>query len=200
LALARGRPPAEDASGKEVPMMRRLVLVLATVVLLASVGVFSWRRNPRTGASQMNQLVNPFLVRRGFAGGGRSELGTLEHVGRKSGTVRLTPVHPIILEDSVRIIVPLGLQSEWARNVLMAGHCRLQLHGTVYELDEPVLLPAGAMMEMPAFGRWLGDMLGVMYLRLHRFAEHPGTLELPAAAAPDAELPIGEPEAEPAGA
>jgi hypothetical protein len=178
-------------------MMRRLVLALAALALLAAGGVALWRRNPRVGVSRMNELVNPFLVRRGFVGGGRSELGTLEHVGRTSGTVRLTPVHPVLSEDSIRIIVPLGLQSEWARNVLVAGHCRLQLHGTIYELDEPALLPAGAVMELPAFSRWLGDMLGIMYLRLHRFAEQPGTLELPAAAASDALSPISAPEAEP---
>jgi F420H(2)-dependent quinone reductase len=178
--------------------MRRLVVVVAALGLLAAAGVALWRRNPRMGAGRMNELVNPVLVRRGLAGGGRSELGTLEHMGRKSGTVRLTPVHPVLVGDTVRIVVPLGLQSEWARNVLAAGHCRLQLHDTVYELDEPVLLPAGAIADLPAVSRWLGDMLGVMYLRLHRFAEHPGALEAPAEAIAGAEAPVGAPEAEPA--
>ena len=31
---------------------------------------------------------------------------------------------------------PLGDHSEWARNVLAAGHCRLQLRDVVYELDD----------------------------------------------------------------
>jgi len=124
----------------------------------------------------MNEVVNPMLVRRGVAGAGRSEVGTLEHVGRKSGTVRLTPVHPVLTADGVRIVVPLGLQSEWARNVLAAGRCRLQLHDTIYELDRPVLLPAGAIFDIPGLSRWAGDFLGFMYLQLRRVSEAPGTL------------------------
>lgn len=114
--------------------MRKLVFRVATLALIAAVGVAYCRRHPRIGAGTMNEVVNPFLVQRGISGVGRAEVGTLEHVGRSSGTVRLSPVHPVLAGDSVRITVPLGLQSEWARNVLAAGHCRMQLHGTVYEL------------------------------------------------------------------
>jgi deazaflavin-dependent oxidoreductase (nitroreductase family) len=143
----------------------------------------------------MNERVNPFLLERGLAGGGRSELGTLEHVGRTTGTVRRTPVHPVVSGDTVRIVVPLGLRSQWARNVLAAGRCRLQLHDTVYELDRPVLLPAGAMADLPGTSRWLGDFMGFMYLCLRRAGEHPGTLE----PASDAGVAIEEaaPAAEP---
>ena len=71
---------------------------------------------------------------------GESEIGTLEHFGRKTGTRHLTPVHPVATADGFRIVVPLAEASQWAMNVLAAGHCRLQLHDTIFDLDEPVLV------------------------------------------------------------
>lgn len=164
--------------------MRRLIVTLVAAVGTTAGLLALWRRNPRFGAGFMNRVVDPFLVSRGIAGTGRSEVGTLEHVGRTSGTRRLTPVHPEITGDGFRIIVPLGLKSEWARNVLAAGHCRMQLHGIVYELDEPALLLPREMADLPAPARTLFGLLGFEYLRLRRFAEAPGTLEesVPAAA------------------
>ena len=64
-------------------------------------------------------------------------------------------------EDGFRIAVPLGPKSEWARNVLAAGHCRMQLHDTVHDLDEPVLLAAGELPEFAAPAAWILDRLGV---------------------------------------
>ncbi len=125
----------------------------------------------------MNEVVNPFLVRRGLAGGGRSEVATLEHVGRRTGVRRLTPIHPVPGEDGFRIIVPLGPQSQWARNVVSAGHCRIQLHDTVYELDEPILVNAADVREMSPLARFVFGRLGFQYLLLHRFSEHTGNLE-----------------------
>src|SRR5512135_1571032 len=115
--------------------MRRILFTFGTLAALATGIVVLWRRNPRMGARVMNERVNPLLVGRGLAGVGRSEIGTIEHVGRTSGTRYLTPVHPEPIESGFRIVVPLGLSSHWVRNVLAAGHCRMQLHGIVYELD-----------------------------------------------------------------
>jgi hypothetical protein len=181
--------------------MRRFVVFVAALVAAAFGTVIAWRRNPRIGSATMNAKVNPMLVRRGLAGAGRSEIGTLEHVGRRSGTRRLTPIHPVATAYGFRIVVPLGDQSEWARNVIAAGHCRLQLHDTVYGLDEPVLLDAGEVGELSAAARWIGRILGIKYLRLHRFEERPGTLEAvevaatePASGGPEADdLAAGDP-------
>ena len=126
--------------------MRKIVTFFAFpavtgAALVAAVGL--WRRNPRIGTAFVNSVVNPALLRRGLAGYGRSEIGTLEHVGRKSGVRRLTPVHPEPTPAGFRIIVPLGMRSEWARNVIAAGHCRLLLHDQVFDLDEPAMVDAG---------------------------------------------------------
>jgi deazaflavin-dependent oxidoreductase (nitroreductase family) len=157
--------------------MRRLFLIVGSLGALAAAGVTAWRRNPRIGTRVVNTRVNPFLVRRGISGAARSEFGTMEHVGRRSGTRRLTPIHPVSSADGFRIMVPLGAKSEWARNVVAAGHCRIQFHDVVFDLDEPRLVDAHRAPGVSAPTRWLSARLGFQYLYLRRFAERPGTLE-----------------------
>src|SRR5688572_20338573 len=126
--------------------MRKIVTLFAFPAVIGVAAVAAarmWRRNPRIGTAFVNSVVNPVLLRRGLSGSRRSEIGTLEHVGRKSGVRRLTPVHPEPTPVGFRIIVPLGMRSEWARNVIAAGHCRLLLHDQVFDLDEPAMVDAG---------------------------------------------------------
>jgi len=172
--------------------MRKLAFMAGGLVVVGAVGLVAWRRNPRIGTRFMNEVLNPVLVARGIAGAGRSELGTLEHVGRRTGTRHLTPIHPVAIEDGYRIVVPLGERSEWAHNVLAAGHCRMQLHDIVYELDGPALLAAGETGDIPAPVAWILDGLGVRYLLLRRFGEAPGRLDPSEADARSAELERGE--------
>jgi hypothetical protein len=139
--------------------------------------VVAWLRDSRIGAGFANDVVNPILVRRGLSGSGASELATLEHVGRRSGIRRLTPLHAIPTADGVRFAVPLGERSEWARNVLAAGRCRMRYRDLLVELDDPRLL---APTKDPAMGPVLGritEWLGWRYLVLHRVAEQPGDFE-----------------------
>ena len=157
--------------------MRKVVFIAGALVAAGAGVVVAWRRNPRIGTHFTNDVLNPFLVDRGVSGVGRSALGTLEHVGRRTGTRHLTPIHPVPTADGFRITVPLGPKSEWARNVLTAGHCRMHLHDTVYELGQPVLLAAGELPEVAAPAAWILDRLGFQYLLLRRLAERPGTLE-----------------------
>ena len=168
--------------------MRRILVVIGGLGALGGLGVggvLAWRRNPRIGTHFVNAVVNPRMVGRGLAGRGRSEIGTLEHVGRRSGVRRQTPVHPEPTLNGFRIVVPLGGQSEWACNVLAAGHCRLQLHDVVYELDEPKLVPAGAIQNLPPVFRRIEDALGFHYLLLRQFGAAPGALERPAMPKPE---------------
>jgi hypothetical protein len=97
-------------------------------------------------------------------------------------------------EEGFRILVPLGTESEWARNVLAAGHCRMQVGPIVYDLDEPTLVPIGRDGGVPAPIRWAQAGLGFMSLRLHRFAAAPGTLDEPAVAAEPAPAAPAKPE------
>jgi hypothetical protein len=175
--------------------MRKLVVMAGGLVVVGAGSLVAWRRNPRIGTRFMNEVLNPVLVARGIAGAGRSELGTLEHVGRRTGTRHLTPIHPVAIEDGFRIVVPLGPKSEWARNVIAAGHCRMQLHDTVHDLDEPVLLAASEIPEIATPVAWVLDRLSVEYLLLRRFAESPGRLEEMPANEPRPEPELGEPAA-----
>lgn len=162
--------------------MRKMLLVVAALTATLACVLVAWRRDRRLGSRFVNESINPLLVRRGLAGVGHSELGTLEHIGRRSGTRRLTPVHPVVSGEEVRIVVPLGAQSEWARNVLAAGRCRIQLHDEVLELDEPALVPARTIGDLGAAARLVADGLGFLYLRLHLVERRPGLLDGAAAA------------------
>ena len=161
--------------------MRKIVSVIAVSTVLGCVAAAAagiWRRNPRIGAAFVNSVVNPGLLRRGLSGGRASEIGTLEHVGRRSGVRRLTPVHPEPTRDGFRVLVPLGVQSQWAGNVIAAGRCRLQLHDQVFELDEPAMVPASEAEGVPWAVRRVMAALGFRYLNLRTFASSPGTLDV----------------------
>lgn len=161
--------------------MRKLLFFIA-----AAAGIFSaarwWRENRRVGAGVVNRFIDPWLERQGVVGGSHGELGLIEHVGRKSGTVRRTLIHPMPTEGGYRIIVPIGEESEWARNVLAAGHCRLVLSDRTVELDEPVLETPAEVPDLPRPVRALFEWLGFRYLRLRTF----GAIE------PDAGAPTDE--------
>lgn len=161
--------------------MRRFVTFLALPTLLGAVAIAAagiWRRNPRIGTAFVNAVVNPVLLRRGLAGVGGSEIGTLEHVGRKSGIRRMTLVHPEPTPTGFRVLVPLGGRSEWARNVIAAGHCRVQLHDQVFDLDEPAMIDAGEARDLPWPLRRVFRALGFQYLTMRTFALRSGGLGL----------------------
>ena len=75
--------------------------------------------------------------------------------------------------------MPLGVESQWALNVIAAGHCRLQVGEVVHELDEPLLVMASGVDGLPEAATRVMDWLGFRYLVLRQFAEHEGTLETP---------------------
>jgi deazaflavin-dependent oxidoreductase (nitroreductase family) len=161
--------------------MRKIAVILAVPVALGALVVEAtriWRRHPRVGTDFVNSVVNPVLLRRGLAGHGRAEIARLEHIGRRSGIKRVTPVHPEATQEGFRIVVPLGVQSEWARNVIAAGHCRIQLHDQVFDLDEPAMVDAGEAKDLPWPVRRVMAALGFKYLNLRTFEAHPAALRL----------------------
>ena len=167
---------------------KRLIIVASVSVGVLSALDLAWHRNRRIGSGIVNRIINPRMLDRGLAGSGRSELGVLEHVGRRSGIRRLTPVHPERTTTGFRIIAPLAEQSEWARNVLAAGHCRLQLRDVVYDLDEPALVGASEVVDLPTPLRSAMRALGFDYLVLHEVAAAAGSLTA------QADVPAGESE------
>jgi deazaflavin-dependent oxidoreductase (nitroreductase family) len=73
---------------------------------------------------------------------GHAAFADLEHVGRKSGTVRHTPVRAFRAGDTVIIGLNFGRQSDWYQNIAAAGTCRIRLGGEQLALGTPALVPA----------------------------------------------------------
>jgi hypothetical protein len=156
--------------------MRTLTIGLLALGSAAAGFVAWWRRHPRFGTSTVNRMVNPWLVRQGVSEVTHGEIGLLEHVGRVSGTVRVTPVRPVETAHGIRIVMPLGSASQWGQNVIAAGHCRLQRGDRVLELDSPRIIDPTAVEGVPRPAGRVMSWLGFRYLALQRSAEHPGTL------------------------
>jgi hypothetical protein len=130
---------------------------------------FPWLR------ARMNDTVNPWLMERNIPGSATAEVACLEHVGRKSGTTFFTPVHPTIRGAEVLVPAPLGVGSQWARNILEAGRARLQFHEKLYELDRPELITVAEAGLVPSQVAGPFDHMGWRYLRMHLAATVPGT-------------------------
>ena len=104
--------------------VRLLLVVFAMAALLQLVRRLQGDRGTGTGAppgwrspAWLRQLVtnrfNPLVARCGLVGGRRSPWAFVEHVGRKSGTVRRTPILPRVSGDHVVVPLPqrtLGTQ------------------------------------------------------------------------------------------
>lgn len=81
----------------------------------------------------VHRFVNPVLVH--LAGHGW--FAELEHVGRRSGTVRRTPL--LAFRDGGRVTLALtyGPGVQWLKNVTAAGRCRMHLGPQLLELGAP---------------------------------------------------------------
>jgi hypothetical protein len=152
--------------------MRKLAVFAASALGLYGLASW-WRAHRRAGTAFVNRFVNPRLARSGILGASRGELGLIEHVGRTSGMVRRTPIHPMPIAGGFRIIVPLGERSEWVRNVTAAGRCRLVLADRVIDLHEPVVEAPAEVPGLPWVVRALFGWLGFRYLRVRTLAREP---------------------------
>ncbi len=119
--------------------------------------------------------LDPLVTRFGLAGGRVSPWALLEHIGRTSGTVYRTPVYASLSGDHAFIPLPYGMDVHWVRNIQAAGHCRVQVHETIIELDEPRVVTPDENPLLPASLRRALDRTGAMYLRLHVLDRAPGT-------------------------
>jgi deazaflavin-dependent oxidoreductase (nitroreductase family) len=101
---------------------------------------------PRALARYTRGAVNRVTLR--FSG--HVAFADLEHVGRKSGTVRHTPVRAFRSGNTVVIGLNFGRQSDWYQNIKAAGTCRMRLGGEQLTLGAPTLIPAAqGVRDMP---------------------------------------------------
>ena len=77
---------------------------------------------------------------------GRAAVADLEHIGRKSGTVRHTPLRAFRTKDTVVIGLNFSRESDWFKNIQAADGCRIRLGNEELELGAPrlVTLEAGS--------------------------------------------------------
>ena len=126
-------------------------------------------------------LVGLALVLVGSSVGPVSGVGSggalVEHVGRRSGTVRRSPILQRMVGDRVLVPLPYGRAVHWVRNIRASGHCHMQLHERVYELDEPQVLAPDAVTELPVWQRESALQGPFEFLRLRIFRTLPGTLD-----------------------
>jgi len=66
--------------------------------------------------------------------------GILTHVGRKSGRVYRTPVNVFRAPEQFIIALTYSSQSEWVKNVVAAGGCKLKTRGKKYQLSAPKIV------------------------------------------------------------
>lgn len=61
----------------------------------------------------------------------------LEHIGRRTGTVRRTPLRGFVVGGTMYIGLNHGSTVDWCRNVKVAGRCRVEYRGQWYACDAP---------------------------------------------------------------
>jgi deazaflavin-dependent oxidoreductase (nitroreductase family) len=67
----------------------------------------------------------------------------ITHVGRKSGREYRTPLMAFRQPDGFAIALTYGPDTDWMRNVVPAGGCKLEYHRKSYELTNPLVKPFG---------------------------------------------------------
>jgi len=72
---------------------------------------------------------------------GHAAFADLEHVGRRSGTVRHTPLRAFRSQGKVVIGLNFGRESDWLKNIQAAGRCRMLLGNEQLELGAPRVVP-----------------------------------------------------------
>ena len=109
---------------------------------------------PRALARATRGAVNAGAL--GLAG--RLAVADLEHAGRKSGTVRHTPVRAFRSGNTVIVGLNFGRQPDWYQNIKAAGTCRMRLRGEQLTLGAPALVPAAqGLTDLPWLVRKLPD-------------------------------------------
>lgn len=87
----------------------------------------------------MTKVLNPLIVK--LAGRRHFHMAAqIEHVGRRSGKVYVTPATAHMYGDRMVIALTFGNQSDWARNVRAAGGCVVRFNGCSYQGTDPQFL------------------------------------------------------------
>jgi len=92
---------------------------------------------PRPWTRYLRGAVNRATLRLA----GHAAFADLEHVGRKSGIVRHTPVRAFRTGNTVVVGLNFGRQSDWFKNIQSAGTCRMRVGNELLTLGSPTIVP-----------------------------------------------------------
>jgi deazaflavin-dependent oxidoreductase (nitroreductase family) len=94
------------------------------------------------------QLADPLLLQ--LAGSRPWGVARVEHRGRKSGKLYMTPLWAVPAGNAFLIAMPFGADADWTKNLSAAGEGTLQRHGVRYRVGNPRIVPAGDVLtELP---------------------------------------------------
>src|SRR5689334_798852 len=110
------------------------------------------------------RFVNP--VTRLFAGHVPG-FGVLTYRGRKSGRTYNTPVNVFRRGEDYIFFLTYGSDTNWVKNVLAAGECRILTRGRDIKLSRPELIVDPTRRIFPAHVRFVGRLGNVTeFLRM----------------------------------
>src|SRR5215831_2816396 len=73
----------------------------------------------------------------------------LTHIGRRSGRTYATPINAFRRGDRYIFALTYGSNTDWVRNVLAAGQCRIRTRGRSVRLIEPEVVVDPRLRELP---------------------------------------------------
>lgn len=114
-----------------------LVVIFASPVLMPRI----IRRHP--GWLQLGIFKRLANFRRKHSGQKHSATALLTHQGRRSGKAYHTPLGAQPYRDGFAVSLPYGSHTDWCRNVMASGTCKLAWRGQTYQLERPEII-AGA--------------------------------------------------------
>ena len=133
-----------------VGLVGALAVVLASPVVLPRI----IRRHPDWLRLGFFERYAEFRRRR--AGRRHSVTALLTHVGRRSKKTYRTPVGARPYGDGFVVALPYGSRTDWCRNVMAAGTCRLAWIAQSYELEQPEIISGSQVFQaLPVWPRIL---------------------------------------------
>ncbi len=124
--------------------------LVAGLILLLLVFVLGMRAKSPVVLRAVRRFNRRFMNPRQMktAGTPGAYAGVIRHVGRRSGRVYETPVGPFATDDGFVIALPYGTSSDWVKNVLAAGSATLVTEGRRYDVEQPEIVPLGAVADV----------------------------------------------------
>jgi deazaflavin-dependent oxidoreductase (nitroreductase family) len=118
---------------------------------------------------------------RKVSGTQRSSWGLLTHVGRRSGRTYQTSLGVLVFGDGFLLPLGYGTQTDWYRNLMVAGTCELAWKGHTHQLERPEIISGPeALQAWPMRERILLQLAGMrdfvwLHARTDQVAQSPQT-------------------------